>query len=138
MKLDLVDALASPLQLGVPNFAATACILIATLLLFRFRDDGSDRQASALAIDGDECQVSGGDVLSLVLNIVLNPHLDPNLHGGAEYAVHRGSQDDERAHANGNEEVDVVHGGRDHVAPRVTMGGHGPGQVDPVHKAATE
>jgi hypothetical protein len=39
---------------------------------------------------------------------------------------------------NGTDEVDVVHGGGDDMGARMTVSGHGAGEIDKVHETTAE
>jgi len=106
--MDLAGCFLTALQLGMSNLAPSACIFEAALLLFVFRNHLAYRHTPAFAIHRNERQVSGGYVLTLVLNVVFHPHLHPNFHRRAEHTINRRPQYDERPYVHRNEEVDMV------------------------------
>ena len=69
---------------------------------------------------------------------VFRPDFDADFHGSGKGAVDAGLEGEQVAEVHRLDEVDVVHGGGDDVGARVTIGGHGAGEVDEVHEAAAE
>ncbi len=120
------------------HLAASAGIFVAALLVLGFGDDLRDDEPGAVAIDGNEGEVGGGDVAEMLLLDVFHHDADADLHRRLEGAVDAGLEYEEFADADGGYEVEVVHGGRDGDGPGVAAGGHGADEVDVLHEASAE
>jgi hypothetical protein len=119
-------------------FTATAGVFVAADFVFGLGVEFGDGDASTLGIDGDEGEVGRGDVAVGSGDGVFDPDFHADLHRSVEGAVHHGFQDEQVAHVDGGDEVDVVHGGGDDVGAGVAISGHGSDEVDKVHEAAAE
>src|SRR5438477_12193029 len=94
-----------PVQLHAANFSASAGVVVAAPLLFCLRDDGGNFDPVAGGIDGDKRQIGRADVLTRVMNIVLDEYFDADFHRCVKDAIDRRTKDDEIAHLHGNDKV---------------------------------
>ena len=99
---------------------------------------GAHWQTSPCPIHSDKSEMGGGNVPALVLQCSLQPRLYSDFHRGVKDPIHRGTQNDERTDAHGDQKVYVIDRGGHHVTARMTVRSHGAREIDPVHEPATE
>ena len=97
------------IQFGAAALAPAASIVIATPLLVGLGNYRRDFQVIAFCVDCNKCKVSRGDVLCGVSQIIFDKYFYTNFHRSVENTVYRRSQDYEITHADGHEEIDVIH-----------------------------
>ena len=69
---------------------------------------------------------------------LLRHHLDPDLHGRAKHAIHRGAQNDQFADVHRMQEVQAVHRRGHDGLVRVPHARHGGRQIHQVHHLAAQ
>src|SRR3989441_8738290 len=120
------------------DLAAASGVVVAPPLLITLWNDGGNRQVTSPAVHGYKRQICRANVLATVEKIVFYPDLYSHLHRGVEHTIYGGPEDDQVPHMHGHPKVQVIDGGGNHVVPRVPVSGHGPGEVNPMHEAATQ
>src|SRR3954469_15246609 len=123
---------------GLTVVAATERIGVTLLLFFTLRDDRWHVELSPMLVYGDEGEISAGDVAGRGGHVVLDIDLHADLHRGRKGAIDGRLQDQQVTNVDRRKEIDVVHGGGNDVTARVTVRGHGGGDVDEVHEASAK
>ena len=77
-------------------------------------------------------------MLPVVCDVVFHPDFDPHLHRSAEHPIHRGAEDYQISHVDRHPKIQVINCCSDHIVPGVAMGGHGSGEVNPMHEASAQ
>src|SRR5579863_8052984 len=113
-------------------------IVIAARFIGSFRLHLRNFLAAAVFIDGHEDQVSAGNVQMRSCLRIFYPDFDADLKRGVEGAIDAGLEDEQIADVHRLNEVNVIHGCRDHVSARVAIGGDGASEIDEVHEAAAK
>ena len=93
---------------------------------------------ATVLVDGDEDEISAGDVKMGAGLRIFNPDFNAYFKRCVESTVDTGFEDDQVAYVNGLDEVDVIHGRGDDVGARVAIGGNRAREVDEVHETAAE
>src|SRR5580698_2218871 len=137
-EVPLARSTTAAFQVFAANLTALASLIISATLLLSFGNDRRDRNVAPARIDRDKGEIGGADVLAFILQEILHPDLDANLHGGIEHAVDGGAENHQIANVHRNQKVKMINGCGQSIVARVAMRSHGPGQVDPVHKASAK
>src|ERR1700722_1236307 len=118
--------------------AAKKRIVVAADLIRRFRLYLGQLLPATVFVDGNEDEIGAGDVQVCPGLRIFDPDFDANFERRIEGAIDAGLENEQIADVNRLNEVDVIHGGGDHVGARVAIGGDGAGEVNEVHEAAAK